>query len=233
MSQNQDKKPSGLLADTTKLTIGIGSNLANVVYPGAGILGSVLTFAIDRFIKRPQNLLVEELQTQEVSELPENKASLFVPMAYRYFEAAKEGEYEHNLRLLASFIANELKQEVPDAPAVSRMARRLEGLTKIDLKVIALINSSLTSPTKQSLNSRPFVSAHGLANDANNKDKIDRERLSEALAEIASRGLLIPDGASRMDKGEEYYFASLAFGELMERAEAAIEKINAEQDENS
>jgi hypothetical protein len=233
MSENHEKKSSGLVTDIAKLTIGIGSSIANIFYPGAGLAGPALNFAIDRYVKRPQKLLVEEMHAQQVTELSEEKLIDFVPMAYRYFEAAKEGEYEHNLRVLASYIANELKQDLPDAPTVARMARRLEGLTKTELKVIALINSSLTSSTRQELQSRPFVSAHSLANDRNNKDKLDTELLEEALTEIASRGLLIPDGASRLNKGEEYYFASRALGELIERAKETIDRINAEPGDNS
>jgi hypothetical protein len=238
MSEEHNKKSSGLGTDLVKLTIGVGSSFANLVFPGAGMAGPFLNFAIDRYVKRPQKLLVDEIRAQEITEPSEEMMVRFVPMAYRYFEAAKEGEYEHNLRVLASYIAKELKQEAPDPPRVARMARRLEGLTKIELKVIALINSSMTSPTKKLLPSstepeRPYVSAYVLEHDPNNEDNFDRWQLAEALTELASRGLLIPDGAARLDKGEEYYFASQAFIELVDRARETIEEINAEPQEES
>lgn len=225
----------GLKTDLVKLSIGIAANVAGVVFPGAGTIGPILNFAIDRYVKRPQQVLVEELHEQRLTELSEDKATDFVPMAYRYFEAAKEGDYEHNLRILASFIANELKQEIPDVPAVSRMARRLEGLTKKELKVIAMIDAFFASPDRKRLQSRlkserPFVSAYGLANAPCNADRLDGEELADALTEIASRGLLIPDGATRLSKAEEYYFPSGAFVELFERAGEAIARTSSEAD---
>ena len=39
MSEKHDKKSSGLGTDLVKLTIGIGTSVANLVYPGAGIVG--------------------------------------------------------------------------------------------------------------------------------------------------------------------------------------------------
>ncbi|HEY0329155.1 MAG TPA: hypothetical protein VGC77_08630 [Rhodopseudomonas sp.] len=232
MSDTSKQKSTGLVTDLGKLTIGIGSGVANLFFPGAGLVGPVLNFTVDRFVKRPQQVLVDEMRAQQITELSEEKQIAFVPMAYRYFEAAKEGEYEHNLRVLSAFIANELKQDVPDVPAVSRMARRLEGLTKTELQVIALINVSLKSPTRATpAGSRTYVSAPGLANDPDNREGIDGDRLIDALAEIASRGLLIPDGASRTGKEEEYYCASQAFGELICRAEATIEKVASEKDD--
>jgi hypothetical protein len=91
-------------------------------------------------------------------------------MAYKFFEAAKEGEYEHNLRVLAEFLKNEMQSDTPDVSGFARMARRIEGLTHTELKVIVLINASLsanavsTEATTQT--ERPFVSAHSLRNIA-------------------------------------------------------------------
>ena len=38
-----------------------------------------------------------------VRDLSHEQIVPFMPMAYKFFEAAKEGEYEHNLRILAAF----------------------------------------------------------------------------------------------------------------------------------
>jgi hypothetical protein len=107
------------------------------------------------------------------------------------------------------------------------MARRVEGLSQDKLKVIALINSCSSSITKSSTeaptqSTRPFVSAHQLAKDPANREKFDHFFLQECLSELAARGLLIPDGATRLDKNEKYYFASNSFMELIEKARNTI-----------
>jgi len=182
-----------------KLTTGIATVIMAIWFPPAALAGPAFSYLIDRYVERPKKILLEELKSGNVDVLSNPQFTQFIPMGYKYFEAAKEGEYEHNLKILASFITNELKQDIPEAPNFSRMARRIEGLSKTELKVISLINSSLSTITRSSTNSptqgeRPYVSAHSLASDPSNKDKLDHSQLRESLAELASRGLLIPDG---------------------------------------
>jgi len=214
-----------------KLTTGIATVITAIWFPPAALAGPALSYLIDRYVERPKKILLEELKSGNVDVLSDAQFAQFIPMGYKYFEAAKEGEYEHNLKILAAFIKNELKQDVPDAPNFSRMARRIEGLSKTELKVIALINSSLSTVIKVSNESptefnRPYVSAHSLANDQSNKDKLDHFQIQESLTELASRGLLTPDGATRLSKHEEYYYASQAFVELIARARETIDAVN-------
>jgi hypothetical protein len=148
-------------------------------------------------------------------------------MAYRFFEAAKEGEYEYNLRILAEFLRSELNEDEPDPSGFSRMARRLEGLSRKELQVIALINASCSTIVQASNDAptqteRPFVSATQLLNERNNGGRFDRYTLQETLTELASRGLLVPDGASRLSKSEEYYYTSSNFMALISKAREAI-----------
>jgi len=225
-------------ADVAKLTIGIAGAIAGVFIPGAGALGPIANFANEKFIKRPERILIEELKKGKIEILSEEKAATFIPMAYRFFEAAKEGEYEHNLRILAEYIKNELKLETPEPSEVTRMARRIEGLSRNELKVIALINVSLSRITKASTDAptqseRPFVSAGQLANDPNNRDSFDHFFLQEALTEIASRGLLIPDGAARFGKTEEFYSGSRSFMQLIEKAKDTITDIQTDHQPES
>jgi len=61
-----------------------------------------------------------------------------------------------------------------------------------------------------------------VANDPNNRERFDHFLLQEALNELAARGLLIADGASRLSKPEEYYYASRSFMELIEKARNTV-----------
>lgn len=224
---NSLPSPKKGAAEVAKLTTGIAGTVAGIFFPGAGVLGPIASFAIEKWIKRPEKLLIEELKRGNIEILTDERAATFIPMAYRFFEAAKEGEYEHNLRLLAEFLKSELEMEEPDPSSFARMARRVEGLSPDELKVIALIDASLTkistlSARASAQTERPFVSAHQLANDPSNREKFDHFFLQEALNELAARGLLVSDGASRMSKGEEFYFASTSFLELIEKARNTV-----------
>lgn len=232
-NMNNLPAPKKGAAEVAKLTTGIASAVAGIFFPGAGALGPIASFAIERWVKRPEKLLLEELKKGNLEILSDEKAATFIPMAYRFFEAAKEGEYEHNLKLLAEFLKSELQKEEPEPSSFARMARRVEGLSLNELKVIALIDASLSKISKPSTHApaqseRPFVSAHQLANDPSNRAKFDPLFLQEALSELAARGLLIADGASRLTKHEEYYFPSASLMELIEKARSTVNGLTVE-----
>jgi hypothetical protein len=213
--------------EVAKLATGIAGAIAGIFLPGASVLGPLANYAIDKYIKQPEEILLKELRSGHLEVLTEDKAAAFIPMAYKFFEAAKEGEYEHNLRMLAELLKNEMQTDAPDVSSFARMSRRIEGLTRNELKVIALINASLSAIIRVSTAAptqadRPFVSAHSLANDPSNREKFDHFILQETLSDLAGRGLLIVDGATRLSKSEEYYFASSSFMELIEKAKNAL-----------
>lgn len=101
---------------------------ASIWFPGAAFAGLMLELLQERYVKKYQELLLEELRKGKVQDLSDEQLVQLVPMAYKFFEAAKEGEYERNLRILAAFLRGELEQDSPDASNFARMARRVEGL---------------------------------------------------------------------------------------------------------
>ena len=123
-------------ADVAKLATGVGSIIASMWFPGAAFAGPVLNFLIDKFVERPKRILMEALREGDLTLLTDEKRAEFIPMAYRFMEAAKEGEYEHNLRVLGAYIAQELQQDVSEASNVARLARRIEGLSSVEIKVM-------------------------------------------------------------------------------------------------
>jgi hypothetical protein len=214
-------------ADVAKLTIGIAAAVAGVFFPWAGALGPIAAFAIDKYVKGPEKILVDELRRGNFDALTEENAAAFIPMAYKFFEAAKEGEYEHILRVLAELLKNEMRSETPDVSAFARMSRRVQGLTRDELKVVVLINASLTTISMAATDAptqgdRPYVSAHSLSIDSSNKEHFDRFALKEILSDLAGRGLLVVDGMTRFDKTDEYYFTSSSFEALIEKARDSL-----------
>jgi hypothetical protein len=204
----------------------IALHVAGLLVPGAGLAGDVLDLAREVYQRKAEKLLLEELRKGNVQDLSQGQLVPLIPMAYKFFEAAKEGEYERNLRILAAFLRGELEQRSPDASNFARMVRRVEGLSLTDLKVMAMIDVSLSKTTpfldEGTKGKRPFVSATMLSKSSQNKDGLTTIQIQEALVDLASRGFLIADGATRMSKSEEFYFVSSSFGDLMGRAREQV-----------
>src|SRR2546425_8185219 len=100
----------------------------------ASFAAAVYPLVYERFIEGPQRILLDALRRGNVQNLSAKQLVPFIPMGYKFFEAGKEGEYERNLRILAAFLAGELKQDTPDASNFARMVRRVENLSLTDLK---------------------------------------------------------------------------------------------------
>jgi hypothetical protein len=49
--------------------------------------------------------------------------------------------------------------------------------------------------------------------------------LQEVLSDLAGRGLLVVDGASRLDKYEEYYYISSSLKSLVDKAKNSIASV--------
>jgi hypothetical protein len=122
----------------------------------------------------------------------------------------------------SAFIRGEFEQDIPDPSIFGRMARRVEGLSKTDLEVLALVhafdNELQRQPNRQVSRNPPFVCGSSLANSALNHSKLSTAAIQESLVDLAARGFLRADGASRTDKHEEYYYPTSSLRELIERA---------------
>ena len=186
-AQSKENLPSpvenaGMVA---KLVTGVATAFTAVWYPEAGILGAILPIVIDHYVERPKQLLLRMLKEGQIQDLSAEQLAPLVPMTYKFFEAAKEGEYARNLRILAAYLTGELKQKLPDAAGnFSRMVRRVEGLSETDLKVMVLIDTSLATITKTSTDEGserepPFVAATALKNSPHNRWGLTRTDIEE------------------------------------------------------
>jgi hypothetical protein len=66
-------------SDVAKLTTGIAGAIAGVFFPGAGVIGPIANFAIDKYIKRPERILIAELRSSNIERLTDEKAAAFIP----------------------------------------------------------------------------------------------------------------------------------------------------------
>lgn len=219
--------PTPNAGEVAKLTTGVAAAVASIWFPPAAIAAAVLPFVIDRYVNRPRDILIQALQHGDVLDLSSERIAEIVPMAYKFLEAAKEGEYLHNLEILAAFIAGEVKQDIPDAAGFSRMVRRIEGLSTNDLRVMAAIDNLLSGNRAPTLDfgaegKRPYVAVSSLATMGDLVPGLSKKEIAESLVDLTARGFLLADGATRLSKGEEYYFITSSFRQLMDRARDKI-----------
>ena len=156
--------PMAGAADVAKLTSGVAAAFSAYWFPetafAAALAAPALSFAIDKFVERPKRILMEALKEGNIGLLTDERAAEFIPMAYRFMEAAKEGEYEHNLRIIGAYISQELQTDAPEASNVARLARKIEGLSKTEIRVIALVASSLSTITRAATDAPSQVKDH-------------------------------------------------------------------------
>jgi hypothetical protein len=222
--------PTKHAAEIARVTTSVALAVAGIWFPPAAIAAAAMPFVIDRYVNRPRDLLIEALERGEIRDLSAERLEPFVPMAYKFMEAAKEGEYLHNLEILAAFLTGEMRQEIPDAASFSRMARRIEGRSIVDLKVMALIDDLFSqgkAPTLDFgvLGKRQYAATSSLFTAGKDRFGLSAKEIGESLTDLASRGLLLADGATRTSKHEEYYFTTSSFDQLMERARAQIKTV--------
>ena len=65
--------------------------VAGIWFPPASIAAAILPLVMERYVKKPRQLLIEELQRGNFRALSSERAAPLIPMAYRFFEAAKRG----------------------------------------------------------------------------------------------------------------------------------------------
>lgn len=210
-----------------RVSTGVGTAVAALFFPPAALAQPVIDRVIDWWVKRPQEILVDEMKKGGLIELSDPQMVQFVPMAYKFYEAAKQGEYEQNLRLLGALIAGECAKAEPRASDFAQMARRLELLSIENLRVIALIDQIQSAGQTPGPHGTKFLAARSLARNPLNVGGLSPMTIAAALAELTGRGLLIPDGAARLDKGEEYYTPAPCFGSLLAEARTKINELAA------
>ena len=205
-----------------QVATGVGAALAAIWFPPAALAPSIIDRLIKRWVRKPERMLVEAVKAGGIENLNDEQVVQFVPMAYAFFEAAKRGEYERNLRILAAFITDELKQPVVDAGSVTRVTRRLEAISETELRVLVLAHDVFERGRQMEVAKVPgalsYIEAASLATDPANRANLSAWAIKIALSELESRGFLVADGATRWGKVGEHYHATAAMNEIMARA---------------
>lgn len=106
-------------------------------------LGSTFKSGFDLLIRKRleegQKILLDEIEFKGLNVLSTEQWDYFIPVAYRFFEQVRLGEYKHNLKVVAGLISIDLKPPTSqhDIGAISRAARKLEMLPLEHLEALS------------------------------------------------------------------------------------------------
>ena len=170
-----------------KIATTIGFGLLSALIPGAGAASGLLHDYLARQKEKLQKILVEEVSKGNLRDLSDARLESLIPMAHRLAEACKQGEYKHNLRILSAFIRGEFERDIPDPSNFGRMARRVEGLSTTELKVLALVhafdNELKRQPNRKVSGNPSFVCGSSLTSSPPNDSKLSRAAIEEQFFE--------------------------------------------------
>lgn len=226
MSDTTDKLPApkpGALRVIEITEAVVVDVLAAFGIPGGAVIAAAVKALAESRLEKGTEVLIEELKNANICILNDEQAQVFIPNAYRFYEAVKQGEYKHNLRILARIMAGNAKEGTGSTADVLRFARTIEGLSEDELALLwncHRLARDIWDRRHESDKIR-FICAAELilfVEAYNTYTPYDRFALRGRLAALASRGLLIPDGTTRLSKGEEYYYEAPALSELVKLA---------------
>lgn len=207
---------------------------ASTYYPSVLVAGPVLSKIIDRFVEKPKQILIEEMNKSDQALLNEEQLVSIYPMVHRYLEAAKQGETDGILRILAEFIVNEMKESTPDPSALTRASRALEGLSFESLKVLAASYKFMREgPSEQNcatdVNGTPLeyrsgtVEAVFLAKENFRSENTQTQIIEEALADLSARGLVYESPNNDGNRPDVYFYHPTRLGrEVIEKAKRTL-----------
>ena len=173
----------------------------------------------EHLIARPTRILEDALRHGEVVDLSSEQVASFLPMGYRFLLAARQGEYKHNLKLLAALLTAELKAETCQPGDFLDMARRVEGLNITALRAVALIGEWLERPAKQgSGEQRKVFTAPLLANTEIFGSALEPAEAADALADLTSRAFLFTTEGGAGAGYDPFYAPTRPLRSLIARA---------------
>lgn len=200
----------------------VADALAALAIPGGATASKTLERLLNRRLQQAQDELFDAISRGEYGLLSSPDYENLVPNALTYFEAARRGEYEHNLKVLAALLAGEFRVSEADPGKIRRAARRLEAMSQEELEFLVVLKKVYDKKEK----SEGFDGHHLCIEDRDVVDYFGREykspetEINSRLIDFISRGLLFI-GSNPGYIGGQYYYKTEAFNEIVAAAEKA------------
>ncbi|WP_114943490.1 hypothetical protein [Microvirga calopogonii] len=198
------RKGSGKIFD---ICLGVAADVASVASAG-GLPTNAAAELIKAFkqkrIDAAEEVLLAELRAGKI-DLKDAEAEELIPIAYRFFRAAEEGEAVRTLRIFARILAGQLQSDALDASNFAFTANALSGLPERELSLLAeyIEQTEPHAEGKETRNIQEYVEI-ALVPDVYSS-KLD---LSASASLLAGRGLLLGIDEAMLGGGLTRYFAS-------------------------
>ncbi len=199
-------------SSSARTVVAVTGAICDALIPALGPLRELFNLYLARKMEEYRQVLIDEIEARGVTaleDLTEGQIEFIIPASYRFFEQVRLGDYEHNLRVLARYLAGRLAATEPirESGDVGRFARQLEYLDLKTLKVMA--NALLLRDKLDADDTSDFVSGEGLKHHFPEQfQDTSLSSVRSSLAVLSSRGLLGPDGVPQLGKTEETYFVT-------------------------
>jgi hypothetical protein len=191
------------------------------VLSGAPYAGEIYRGMIVRRIRESRDILINAIRHRgisEVSSLTEAQKDFILPASYRFLEQVRLGEYEHNLKVLASIIAGEIDPSTiePDVGKLARAARRLEMLPSDCLVAISLFDKAISHYNARTQNEGLFcaIDLKEVLHNAELNYEIGKVR--GMIDELAWRGIIVQQQGFWIDGPDSTSYApTYAYSEII------------------
>jgi len=222
-----DLDDNALVFATNACAVAVAA-LCPLLAVAAAMAGPTVDYILRARGEKTAGFVVDAFGRRGFPPLDEEQKAELVPMVYRIIEATRQGEYEHTLKVLAAFIAGETGQKVPEAGNFARMAKRLEGLTQDELRLIAHI-AAMLGPTRDWLGNASYnldaLADRILGEGALRSNVVAVRQLKEGIHELAGRGFLLAVEMPLIGGTQTSYQPTDSLKELLDKAGAAFEKV--------
>lgn len=125
---------------TAATSIAIAGAIADLFLPAAGtVFAQICGQMIKKRMEQAQEILIEALRNGQKINLSDDKYLSFVPMGFRFYEAARRGENNSKLKLLGKLIVGMLGNEQIDIDEFNRISSKIERLSNNDIILMSKI----------------------------------------------------------------------------------------------
>jgi hypothetical protein len=218
-----------VLSERTLTILDYLSAIATDIASVAGVPGATVQLALQRakesYINNATEILISEIESGKIDLLTEKQFCVLVPSAYQFYEAARRGEYAHNLKILAAILSGEVAKEEGDANKVGQMSRRLQNMSIEEMRVLAVcadaFNRARQAPDFDGYHL--FIDTRAVTSEFSEEFMAPATKINSHLSELCSRGFLFIGGNPRTIGGT-YFYKTEAFDAVVAEAKAALGK---------
>jgi len=170
--------------------------------PGGATINQLYQMYLKKNMDIGKSVLIKEIERQGLAALSDDKLSFFVPASLRYFERVRLAEQQHNLRILAKIMVENLSdndEKIMELSGFSKAVNCLSDLTEFDLKVFLTAYEISTNESDNSIN------AYDVTKEMYGSDNSNSLHVETTLTLLSAKALLltISDGQNILSHVEE------------------------------